>query len=227
MKLKANLHFHTNKDPQDYYSVTHSCEEGVDYAAALGFDVLAVTLHKKFFDSEEDIKYAALKNILLIKGIELEISKKHIVVLNCNKDIESVRTFEDLEKYKKTHPEIFIFAAHPYFHHNSLNGELERWIAIFDGIEFSWFYTRWFNWNKKGKTIAEKYNLPFIATSDTHQLDFLNDSYISIDVEEKTAEAIIKSLRQKKFENISSPRKLFKDIIWKWGRYILKHKMRC
>ena len=143
--------------------------------------------------------------------------------MNCDKDVESVRTFEDLKKYKEIHPEIFIFAAHPYFHHNSLNGELEKWIAIFDGIELSWFYTRWFDWNKKGKTIAEKYNLPFIATSDTHILDFLNDSYILIDVEEKTVEMVIKALRQKKFKNISSPRKLFKDIIWKWGRYILKH----
>ncbi|TSC96900.1 MAG: Uncharacterized protein Athens071426_355 [Parcubacteria group bacterium Athens0714_26] len=218
MKLKANLHFHAKEDPQDF--VGHTVREGVDHAANLGFSVLAVTLHETFYNIPEIIEYAASRGILLILGAEIAIRKKHIVVLNCDKDVEKIRTFSDLENYKNSRPEIFILAPHPYFFSpESLMGNLDENIHLFDGIEYSWFYSKFFNQNKKAEITAKKHNLPIIATSDTHFLDFFDQSYVVLDAEEKTAKGVLKSLRQKKFENISYPRDFMRDMVWKLGKF--------
>lgn len=220
MKLKTNLHFHTKEDKQDF--IDHSALEGIDYAASLGFTVLAITPHLYFWHSKELDDYAASKNILLIWGTEIEINKKHIVVLNCGKDVEEIKSFKDLEVYKNNHPEIFVLASHPFYGRKSLNGHLEENIHLFDAIELSWFYSRFFNRNKKAELIAKKYSLPFIATSDTHFLDFCDKNYILVDVKEKSVKAIFEAIRRHKFENITSARNFLNEMVWSLGKFLLK-----
>ncbi len=218
MKLKASLHFHAKDDPQDF--IDHSMREGLDHAASLSFSVLAITLHEKFYNLSEINEYAASRNILLIPGVEIAINKKHIVVLNCDENAEKIGTFSDLEDYKNSRPEIFVLAPHPYFYSSkSLMEDLDKNIRLFDGIEYSWFYSKFFNQNKKAEITAKKHNLPIIATSDTHFLDFFDQSYIILDVKEKTAKEVLKSLRQKKFENVSYPRNFMRDMAWRLGKF--------
>ena len=217
MKLKANFHFHTREDKRHH--IRYSLREGIDYASVLGFEVLSPTCHQKVIWSKEDAEYAASKNILLIPGIELYLqeakeSPRHALLLNASKDAESITTFDGLEKYRKTHTEIFVIASHPYFYGNfSVKEFLEKYIHLFDGIEHSWFYSKMFNRNKKGAGVAKKYNKPFIATSDTHFFKHMNKDYTVIDAEAKTAEAIFTALREHKFKNVTSPKKFFRGMV--------------
>ncbi len=214
MQIKANLHFHSKEDPLD--KINYSLFEGIDKAKKHGFNVLASTCHTKNICTEEHIKYAKEKGILLIPGIEANIyeqgSKKrsHVVILNCKTDVNNIKTFDDLKKYKEKYPEIFIIAPHPYFYGNySLGDLLEKYIDIFDAIEISWFYTKYFNRNKKAFEIAKKYNKPLVSTSDTHFLNFLNKNFIEVQAEKITAEELFKSIKENTHKNTMRPKSLF------------------
>jgi hypothetical protein len=213
MLLKANLHFHSSDDPED--AIRHTFFEGVDEAARLGFEILALTCHNLFIDKPEYLKYAEKNNILLIPGIERTIEKKHVVILNASKEAEEIKNFQELADYKKRRPDCFVLAPHPYFYGGfSLKEKLEEHRGLFDAVEYSWFYTKLFNRNLRGEAAAKKLNLPFVATSDTHLLKFLDTSYVIIEAEEKTIPAVFKALRAKRFTNVSAPRKFFRDIIF-------------
>lgn len=211
MKLKTNLHFHTGEDPKD--NLPYSFNESIDYAAKLGFEVIAHTCHNKLIDKPEHTAYAAKKNILLINGLELNVEKKHVVVLNPTKEIESVSSFEELEDYKKANPQIFILAPHPYYPLSSLGKNLERFIHLFDAVEHSWFYSKSLNLNKRAESTAKKNNLPLIATSDTHWLETLNKSYALINASSKSIPDIFQAIKNNNFKNITSPLKFFTEFI--------------
>lgn len=212
MKLKANLHFHTKDDPQDV--VDYSFQKGIDEASRLGFEVVALTCHNRFIDLPEYAEYAARNNILLISGVERDIERRHVVILNADKNIEKVNTFEELAAYKKERSDAFILAPHPYFlTPYCLGKKLEEHIGIFDAIEHSWFYSEKFNRNLKAEAIAKKYKLPYLANSDTHELKTLNKAYAVIETREKTATAIFEAIRLEKFENFSEPSKFWSEMI--------------
>ena len=180
--LKAQLHIHIKGDPSD--NIRHTWRELIDHAKKLDFNVLAITCHKRIIFPAKAISYAKKRNILLIKGIEIEIGKsgQHVLILNPHISAEKIRTFADLAKYKTAHLESMIIAPHPYFPtRRTLKNNLEKHIDLFDAIEYNYFVTKSKNYNKKAIQIAKKYKKPLIGTSDCHVLKYLNTTYSLID----------------------------------------------
>ena len=214
MILKTNLHFHTKEDEK---SISYDIYQAIDYAKTHNFDVLAYTPHRKFFFKDEYAEYAAKKDILLMPGIEMEIEGKHIVVLNCDKEIEDVKSFSALSAYKRENSQVLILAPHPFvFSPKSLGPRLLENMALFDAIEMSVFSNKIFNFNKKAEKIAKKYNLPFIATSDAHFLEDMERGYALINVQEKTSEAVLSAIKKRDFQNkmnSMSPLAMLKYVI--------------
>ncbi len=210
MKLKTNLHFHCKEDPSDY--IQYTFKEGIDRASELGFDVIALTLHNAFGYTEERAQYAASKNILLIPGIEKTIQGRHVVILNGDRDSEKIHTFEELRAYRMSHGAIFVLAPHPYFPWFSLKEKLKEYIDLFDGIEKSWYYSKHIDGNKEAHRMACQYTLPYIATSDTHVLTFINRSYTLVHALEKSVGGVLEALRTQTFENYSEPSHFFYDM---------------
>lgn len=218
MQLKANVHMHTSDDPADV--VSYSIYEAIDRASELGFDVLAITCHGKVAWTESYAQYAQERGILLISGIELSISKglgkpgKHVLLLGAIPQAESVRTFAELRAYRVAHPESLIIAPHPYFYGNfSLHDELEQHIDVFDAIEHSWFYGGPFNRNVHAREIAERYRKPFIATSDTHMLDHLEQNFSILEVAEKSEQDVLNAIRSGSFSIQTRPSKLLSEML--------------
>ena len=209
--MKTNLQFRTGEDPKEH--LPYSSNESLDYAAKVGFEVIATTTHNKLIDKPEHTAYAAKKNILLINGLELNVEKKHVVVLNPTKEIERVSSFEELEDYKKDNPQIFILAPHPYYPLSSLGKNLERFIHLFDAIEHSWFYSKSLNLNKRANSTAKKNNLPLIDTSNTHSLQNLTTSNALINASSKSIPDIFQAIKNDNFKNITSPLKFFTEFI--------------
>lgn len=212
MKLKTNLHLHTSDDPED--QITYSFIDVLDEAKKNGFGCMAITCHNMFIDNAEYKKAAEERGILFVPGVERTIEKRHVVILNPTADIKDVTSFEELRVYKKEHPEILIIAAHPYFPSGySLREKLMGNKDLFDAIEHSWFYSRFINYNLIAKRVSELLNLPFIATSDTHDLRFLNTNYAEIEVSEKTIPALFEAIRNDRFTNVTSPRSLLGEML--------------
>ncbi len=199
MFLKTNLHFHTVLD-EKYLS--HNIYQGVDYAKEQNFGVLVYTPHRKFLFEQEFSNYAESKGILLIPGIEIEIGKKHIVILNCDKEAENIKTFEDLANYKNKKQDILILAPHPFiFSTKSLKSDFIKNIELFDAVEMSVFSNFIFNFNKPAEIAAKKYGKPFIATSDTHFLKDINRGYALINVSEKSIGEVFSAIKKGDFQN--------------------------
>lgn len=210
MRLKTNLHFHCKEDPND--TIDYTFCEGIDRAAALGFHVIALTLHDYFGYTDERAAYARERGILLIPGIEKTVEGRHVVLLGCDKAAENIKNFDDLRVYKKKIPCV-VLAPHPYFFLFSLKEKLEKNIGLFDAIEWSWYYSRRIDRNIRAWECARSHGLPYIATSDTHTLKFLDQSYATLFAKEKTIISVFEAIRAAKFENYSRPVRFFSDMI--------------
>lgn len=232
MLLKTNLHFHTGDDPRDY--VAYSTKEGIDRAATLGFKVLALTCHTKVVWTPAYADYAAECGITLLSGIECELGetegeRRHVVLLNCGHDAERIQTFRDLERYKKEHADVFVLAPHPYYPHPvrtiSLMEYTDRYAHLFDAIEHSWFYSKRLNKNIPAIEAARRHNLPLVATSDTHFMDFLDTDYCIVEAETRTPKDIFDSLRAGLFRNVTRPKRFVRELIIPLGMYQFRSRV--
>ncbi len=213
MIVKTNLHLHTSDEINEF--VSYNFFQAINEARKLKFGAIALTCHDLFpQEIKKYKKYAEERGILFIPGIEKKIEKKHVLILNPDPLIKEVKTFKELKRYKKNRPDIFIVAPHPYMPGGiSLKNDLEKNVSLFDAVEHSWFYSKKINFNRKAEKISRKFNLPLIATSDTHELKFLNTNHALIEAESKSITAIFDAIRNNKFTNVTSPRKLFSEMV--------------
>lgn len=244
MMLKASLHIHTKEDRIEGYVIKYDVYELIDWAAQLGFKVLGLTCHKNFIYKDDYVNYAAGKGIMLLLGVELymrkTIKRNDLVVLNIDPKeagvIEKINNFDELAEYKNQHPEIFILAPHPLADRRFSIGKrkLIKNMELFDGIEHSWHYSRRLvNPNKKTKTITEKFNKPFVATSDAHFLKYFDTDYILVEADKLNPASFFNAIRRGAFINVTEPKRVhqllwcvinfqFKKIIYLAFKY--KHK---
>src|SRR6478672_5857621 len=195
--IKLDLHIHTLDDPKD--AIDYSAHELLERAKALGFRVLAITLHDAVFDRAEVFADAAGMGILLIRAAEMRLEGADVILLNVEAhEIETLRTFDDLAALRaRRGPSLFTIAPHPFYVLGGSIGEklVER-IDCFDAIEACHFWSRLFNPNKRAIELAERFQKPLIATSDAHRLHAFGSNYTSIPrPQELTVENVISALR--------------------------------
>ncbi|MFH1072039.1 MAG: hypothetical protein V1743_01265, partial [Nanoarchaeota archaeon] len=104
-------------------------------------------------------------------------------------------------RIKRFKQDCLVIAPHPYycnpllfFFKNSLHEKLKQNIDAFDAIEFSHFYWRAYNPNKKAVEIAKECQKTIIGNGDVHRLYQFNYTYSMIDAE-KNIERIFSALR--------------------------------
>lgn len=209
--LKAQLHTHIKEDKEDFH-VNYSIFELIDSAKKNKIDVLGITCHDMFFYDKKAFDYAKKKGIILIFGIEKTIENKHVLILNTSKKAEKISDFKELIEFKRDNPNILIIAPHPYHHDSTcLKDDIIRYKHVFDAFEYSFFYTKQFNPNKKTEKIAKELNKPLIATSDVHYLEDMNLSYTMID-SKKTSLDIIKAIKNGRIQITINPLNIFNLI---------------
>ncbi|MFQ5900655.1 MAG: PHP-associated domain-containing protein [Thermodesulfobacteriota bacterium] len=204
MKLKADFHLHTGEDPREH-CVDYSAKELIDKAAEKGFDCLSITNHTTITFSDSLKDYAFKKGIILIPGAEIRLNKKDIILLNFTpSEVEAIRTMEDILK-AKGHNKLVI-APHPFFpSSNSLNSLFNKNIEVFDAIEFTSLYFRWINFNRKAKSMAKRFNLPLVGSSDTHYMRQLGSNYSLVDAKRKDVDSIIRAIKEHRIEVVTKP----------------------
>ena len=111
-----------------------------------------------------------------------------------------------------------------FFWQISLNGLLAKYVHLIDAIEHTWFYSKWFNRNRRAVEAATALGRPLIATSDTHFFDFMNENYAIIDAPALTQTAIFDAIKARQFENITSPRRFWREMVKAQGRHLV-HNM--
>ena len=201
-KLKVDLHTHTGEDPRDV--VHYGAIDLIDKAALLGYDAIAITNHDRVTDDERILAHAREKGLLLIPGMEATLSNKHVVILNPTRaDNFPERTLNELPELADENS--LVFAPHPFFPQSkSLKGCFLESISFFHAIEFSHFYTRLLNFNRRAVQAAEAHSLPLIGTSDCHTLWEFGTTFSLVEAELNAA-SIIEAVKRGRIELITAP----------------------
>ncbi|MEA3378842.1 MAG: PHP domain-containing protein [Nanoarchaeota archaeon] len=221
--LKVDLHMHTNylqKKETEY-----SPKELIDRALEKGFDAICITEHywpfinypeykKNPLKTYSDFKgYAQKRGLLLIPGAEIQFKEGDVLLINFKGDVREIKKLSDL---KKIPDNVLIAAPHPYYKSViCLGKDLEKNKDLFHAVEHSFFYTTFFNPNKKAIKFAEKNQKPLIGNSDLHSFKWLGYTYTLVDAE-KNAESIIKAVKENKIQLVTRPlpMKLFLYIVY-------------
>lgn len=203
--LKADLHLHTNEDPK-HPELTYTAKQLINRAAEMGYEVLALTYHNNVADISKLSSYAKKKGILLLSGVERDIEEKHVLIYNLTKaESQAINSFEDLARLKQKNKEVFVIAPHPFHFTSCCLGKMfELHFSLFDAAEFSWFYTKIINPNRKLLLFISKHPLPIIGNSDLHRLEVLGSTYTLIDAP-KDKQGVFAAIKAGKVKVVSKP----------------------
>lgn len=212
--IKIDLHIHTLDDPKD--AVDFSAHQLLERARALGFRVLAITLHDAVFDRKEVFADAASMGILLIPAAEVRLLGADVIVLNITaEEVAQVKNFDDLRRLRaRRGNSIFTVAPHPFYvFGGSIGLRLFAEIDCFDAIEFCHFHFGPFNPNRRARGVATRFGKPMIATSDAHRLHAFGRHYTSMPMPpELTVENVFAGLRGGPLR-LTSPASSLRDFL--------------
>jgi hypothetical protein len=180
--LKVDLHTHSADDPVDL--IPHSTRDLIDRAASLGFHALAITLHEHPLELHPHLGYASDQGVVLIPGVERTIEGRHVLLLNFPNPKVCVRSFSDLERLRRHHPEGLVVAPHAFFPLSSCLGRLAyRHAELFDAVEYNAFYTRLVNFNHGAIRWSHTTGKPVVGNSDAHRLSLLGTTFSLVEAE--------------------------------------------
>ncbi len=212
--LKVEFHIHVMGDRVD--DIPYTPKELIDDAHRKNFDVLALTSHNIVIHNKELERYAKQKGILLIPGVERSIERKHVLIYNITEEeSRQIHSFSDLERLKQKKKEqnlpFLVIAAHP-FHYGPicLKEKVVKYLDLFDAWEYSFFYTKKINKNRKTVRLSKKYKKPLVGNSDVHRLNLLGHSTYTLIDAEKNIESVFKAIKDNKIELRTKPLSFFK-----------------
>ena len=191
--LKTELHAHTDADPAD--RIAHSLRELVDYGASLGYRVLAITLHDRYYDPAPDLAYARDRGITLLAGIERNVEGRHILLINFPVEAAEVRGFDDVARLRARYPHGLVVAPHAFYPTPSaLGSRLTPNAAIVDAVEVNAMYTRLVDFNARAVDWARAHGKPLVGNTDLHLLEQMGTTYSIVDAAPE-ADAICDAIR--------------------------------
>ena len=189
--MKCDLHIHTSYS----YDSNSPPKEVVRAAIAKGIDCLAVCDHGEIKGAAEVQQFASNLPILIIPGIEIKSKKGDILGLNIKKVIPNgLSAKETIQKIKEAGGMAII--PHPFGWFCRFKGNLKEISKEIDGIEVL-NASAFGPGNKKALAFAEKFNLPFTAGSDAHNLNLVGRAYLEVPGENLSTEEIFKQIKNK------------------------------
>ena len=225
--IKLDLHIHTHDDPLD--ALDYSAHQLLERAKALGFGVLAITLHDAVFDRAEVFAHAAEMGMLLIPAAELRILGGDVILLNVTAaDIANVRNFDDLRRLRARRGDsLYTIVPHPFYVlGGSIGDRMLQEMDCFDAIEVCHFHKGIFNPNRRAERVAAEFAKPLIATSDAHRLSAFGSHYTSIPrPKELTTETVFAALRSGPLR-LTSPPATFGDMLRAIYFIFIEHPLR-
>ncbi len=156
----------------------------------------------------------------MIPGVEAAIQGKHTLLLDLPYSRWGVRSFDDVRRLRRDGG--LVIAPHPFFPApKCLNGKLRENLDVFDAIEFSHFYTRTLDFNRKAVDYAHRMGLPLVGTSDCHRIWQLGTTYSLLEAEAKTIPAVFAAIRAGRVRIVTAPlqplgrvRELWRERTW-------------
>lgn len=204
VRLKVDLHTHSSDDVFD--AVAFTAETLIDVAVSEGYGALAISCHTRQCCTPALVEYARRRGLLLVPAIELLVEHKHVVVLNPSESAAVASTFRELRAADRR--ESIVLAPHAFYPEEScLRDRLIEHIDLFDAIEYSSVYLRYYNPNRRAAAVARQYGIPMLGTSDIHALPHCQRTFSWLQMEEVSVPALIAAIRAGRIEVVTTPRR--------------------
>jgi predicted metal-dependent phosphoesterase TrpH len=197
---RVELHSHCQGDPVDSY-LTHTLFQHIDRAKEVGLDAIAVTWHRKICAVPEAFSYARERSVLLIAGMEAEVDRRHLVVLNLAEgDLPGEPTWSQIRALRLRKPEVLVMAPHPFYPHPSCMGKaMDAHADCIDAVEWCFLHVHWLpgrvNPNLRAARWAHKHGKALVASSDAHSLSTIGKNASVVEADELTPEALFAGIR--------------------------------
>ncbi len=181
--------------------LAHTIFQHIDQAKAVGLDAIAVTWHQRICAVPAAIAYARERGILLIPGMEAEVDRRHLVVLNLAEgDLPSHATWNEIRALRLRKPDVLVMAPHPYYPHPScLGNSMDAHADCIDAVEWCILHVGFLpgriNPNLRAAHWARKHGKTLIATSDAHSLSAIGKNASMVEAEELSLAAILGGIR--------------------------------
>jgi predicted metal-dependent phosphoesterase TrpH len=198
--FRVELHSHCQGDPIDRY-LSHSVFEHIDQAKKVGLDAIAVTFHRQIFHNPEAVDYARKQGVLLIPGMEAEVDRRHLVVLNLQPgDLVDQPTWNQVRAMRLRRPDALVLAPHPFYPHPSCLGQtMNAHADCIDAVEWCFIHVGWIpqrvNPNQRAARWAQKHGKTLVACSDAHSLSAIGRNFSTVEADELTCEALFAGIR--------------------------------
>jgi predicted metal-dependent phosphoesterase TrpH len=198
--FRVELHSHCQGDPVDLY-LSHTLHEHIDQAKKIGLDAIAVTWHRRACVNAEAEAYARERGLLLIRGMEAEVERRHLVVLNLAEgDLEPDTSWDAIRALRRRRPEVFVMAPHPFYPHPTcLGGLLNENVDCIDAVEWCALHVGWLpgrvNPNLRAARWAHTHGKPLVACSDAHSLAAIGRNASTVEADALTPESIFAGIR--------------------------------
>jgi predicted metal-dependent phosphoesterase TrpH len=201
--IKVELHAHVKGDPSD--RIFHTPFHLIDRAARLGYGAVAITLHNRWTDPAPLGDYAAERGITVLSGIERNIGRKHLLIINGPKDAARLNSFDDVIAFK-AQTGALVVAPHPFYPIGSAMGRLlDQMPTLADAIEINSVYVRGVNFNRRAIDWATRNGKPLVGNTDLHLLMQMGTTYSLVDSEDRTPDAICDAIRGGRVQVRSTP----------------------
>jgi predicted metal-dependent phosphoesterase TrpH len=197
---RIELHSHCKGDPVDSY-IGHDIFQHIDRAKEIGLDAIAVTWHRKICSVPEAEAYARDRGILLIPGMEAEVDRRHLVVLNLTEgDLPAEPTWNQVRSMRLRKPDVLVLAPHPYYPHPSCLGTtMHDHADCIDAVEWCFIHVNWLpghvNPNLRAARWAREHGKTVVACSDAHSLATIGRNASFVEADELTPEALFAGIR--------------------------------
>jgi predicted metal-dependent phosphoesterase TrpH len=196
---RVELHSHCQGDPVDSH-LSHTVYELIDHAKEVGLDAIAVTWHRKICADAAAFEYARQKGVLLIAGMEADVERKHVVVLNVvDGDLSGEPTWAQVRALRARKPEVLILAPHPFYPHPTCIGRtMDEHVECIDAVEWCAIHVNWLpgrvNPNLRAARWAQQHGKTLIACSDAHTLRAIGTNASTVEARELSIASIFEGI---------------------------------
>ena len=199
-QFRVEFHSHCQGDPVDTY-LRHSIYEHIDAAKAAGLDAIAITWHRKVCTDKAAFEYGRKKGVLVIPGMEAEVDRRHLVVINlADGDLPPEPTWSQVRALRLRKPEVLVMAPHPFYPHPCCLGTtMTAHADCIDAVEWARLHVNWLpgrvNPNLRAAHWAHQHGKTLLACSDSHTVQTIGTNASTVEADELTTEAILGGIR--------------------------------
>lgn len=191
MKLKIDFHVHTNASKDGVSSI----QEIVTVAKRKGLDGFAITDHDVVLGAEKAEGISKESGMVVLPGVEISTKAGHLILIDPEKAVpKDLTIYEVIDLVKSWNsPLIIPHPADPFSH--GLGEEVVRSIRHLNPAIEVFNASTLFIYNNRARRIAKELGLYEVGGSDAHVASAVGCAYTIFDVEDRTCDDVIKSLR--------------------------------